>query len=455
MGLTEPGKQFSSRSKDASASGSRCWNFIPNGAILLLFYLLFAGLLVARRPDCIRNPQFWAEEGARFFVDAHERSVWINLATHSLGYFYLSIRLVSQAAAHVPLQHAPLVLVLSALGIQAAVPLFILSSRCANWMGPFPFRFASALLYCGMPNSFEVHCIALNARVHLVILAALIIVSPPPLTSRGKVFDATVLILTGLSGPYALLLAPMALWRHWQAPTSTNWRNCLILFVTFGFAIFAAVMSGGQRAGNIQLGASFWEGVRVIGGQLVIGFLLGEKTYAAILHQSWFDAAAAMSLLFLVLLLIVIIKWGRTELRYLLLIGFGSLAMALAAPVGSQDIPHWRALWSVPGCGQRYYFLPMATLLFALATLAGRAKQWWWRVLAAGLLVLIGAMGARVDWVLPPFTDFHFRTYVALYRSLPPGSYMTVPINPPGWQMKVRKPAQERVSGKNPPITSL
>jgi hypothetical protein len=446
MGLTEPGKQFSSRSKDASASGSRCWNFIPNGAILLLFYLLFAALLVARRPDCIRNPQFWAEEGTRFFVDAHERSVWINLATHSLGYFYLSIRLVSQAAAHVPLQHAPLMLVLSALGIQAGVPSFILSSRCANWMGPFPLRLAAALLYCGMPNSFEVHCIALNARVHLVILAALIIVSPPPLTSRGKVFDATVLILTGLSGPYVLLLAPMALWRHWQAPTSTTWRNCLILFVTFGFAIFAAVMSGRQRAGNIQLGASFWEGVRVIGGQLVIGFLLGEKTYAAILHQSWFDAAAAMSLLFLVLLLIVILKWGRTELRYLLLIGFGSLAMALAAPVGSQDIPHWRALWSVPGCGQRYYFLPMATLLFALATLAGRAKQWWWRGLAAGLLVLIGAMGARVDWVLPPFTDFHFRTYVALYRSLPPGSYMTVPINPPGWQMKIRKPAQERGS---------
>jgi hypothetical protein len=440
--MGEPGKQFSSRSKDASASGSRYWNFIPKGPILLLFYLFFAALLVTRRPDCIRNPQFWAEEGARFFVDAHERPVWINLATHWLGYFYLSIRLVSQAAAHVPLQYAPLVLVLSALGIQAAVPSFILSSRCADWMGPFPFRLGAALLYCGMPNSFEVHCIALNARVHLVILAALIIVSPPPLSSRGKVFDATVLILTGLSGPYVLLLAPMAVWRHWQAPTSTSWRNCLILFVTFGFAIFAAVMSGGQRAGNIQLGASFWEGVRVIGGQLVIGFLLGEKTYAAILHQSWFDAAAGVSFLFLVFLLIVILKWGRTELRYLLLIGFGSLAMALAAPVGSQDIPHWRALWSVPGCGQRYYFLPMATLLFAIATLAGCAKQWWWRGFAAGLLVLIGAMGARVDWVLPPFTDFHFPQYAQRYRLLPAGSSIMVPINPPGWHMKLKKPAR-------------
>jgi hypothetical protein len=129
--------------------------------------------------------------------------------------------------------------------------------------------------------------------------------------------------------------------------------------------------------------------------------------------------------------------------------------MALVAPVGIQDMPQWRGLWSVPGCGQRYYFLAMATLLFAIATLAGRAKQWWWRGLAAGLLALIGAMGARVDWVLPTFTDFHFRTYVALYRNLPPGSYMTVPINPPGWQMKIRKPAQERVAGKDPPITSL
>jgi hypothetical protein len=137
--MRSTGREFLSRPKDASASGGY-WNFIPKGTIVLLFYLLFAALLVTRRPDCIGNPQFWAEEGKHFFVDARERSVWINLGTYSYGYFDLLVRAILQVAALVPLEYAPLVLVLFALAIQAAIPTFIISARCANWMGVFPIR---------------------------------------------------------------------------------------------------------------------------------------------------------------------------------------------------------------------------------------------------------------------------------------------------------------------------
>ena len=246
MSSSEPGEQFPSRSNDASASGSRRWNFIPKGAVLLLFYLLFAALLVTRRPDCIRNPQFWAEEGTRFFVDAREHSVWLNLATYSYGYFDLLVRLIHQLAALVRLEYAPLVLVISALAIQATIPTFVISGRCANWIGIFPIRFAAALLYCGLPNSFETHCIALHARVHLAVLAALVIVSTPPLSRLGKVFDAVTLTLSAFSGPYVLLLAPTALQRQWQTRTSAARRNCLILVIGFIFAIFAVIESGGS-----------------------------------------------------------------------------------------------------------------------------------------------------------------------------------------------------------------
>jgi hypothetical protein len=211
-----------------------------------LFYLLFAALLVMRRPDCICNPQFWAEEGTRFFVDAREHSVWLNLATYSYGYFDLLVRLIHQLAAFVRLECAPLVLVISALAIQAIIPTFVISGRCANWIGIFPIRLAAALLYCGLSNSFETHCIALHARVHLAVLAALVIVSTPPLSRLGKVFDAVTLTLSAFSGPFVLLLAPAALQRQWQAPTSAARRNCLILVIGFIFAIFAVIESGGS-----------------------------------------------------------------------------------------------------------------------------------------------------------------------------------------------------------------
>ena len=141
MRSTEADKQFPSPSRDASPSESPRWNFfVPNGAVLSLFYILFAALLVMRRPDCIRNPQFWAEEGTRFFVDAREHSVWLNLATYSYGYFDLLVRLIHQVAAVVRLEWAPLALVLCALSIQAAIPTFVISGRCANWIGVFPIR---------------------------------------------------------------------------------------------------------------------------------------------------------------------------------------------------------------------------------------------------------------------------------------------------------------------------
>jgi hypothetical protein len=444
MSSTEPGKEFPSRSKIASASGSRPWNFIPNGAVLLLFYLLFAALLVTRRPDCIRNPQFWAEEGTRFFVDAREHSVWLNLTTYSYGYFDLLVRLIHQVAAIVRLECAPLVLVLSALAIQASVPTFVISGRCANWIGIFPIRLAAALLYCGLPNSFETHCIALHARVHLAVLAALVIVSTPPLSRLGKVFDAVTLTLSAFSGPFVLLLAPTALQLQWQARTSAARRNCLILVIGFIFAIFAVIESGGQRLG-VPLGASLRDGIRIVGGQFTLGFLLSEKLYASILRQGWFDLATVASFLTLVLIIFLILAYGKTESRYLLFIAFGSLVIALTAPIGAAPgMTSWRTLWSIPGNGQRYYLVPMAMLLFALSALVGCGKTNVSRWIAATLLLILGGTGERNDWKLPAFTDFQFRKYVALYRSLPTGSCVTVPINPPGWQMKLCKPAQRK-----------
>lgn len=443
MGSIESGRHFSSRSKTASASGW-CWNFIPKGTILLLFYFLFAALLVMRRPDCIRNPQFWAEEGTRFFADARERSVWINLGTYSYGYFDLLVRAILQAAALVRLEYAPLVLVLSALAIQATIPTFIISARCANWMGAFPIRLTAALLYCGLPNSFETHCIALHARVHLAVLAALVIVSTPPLSRLGKLFDASILTLSAFSGPFVLLLAPAALWRQWCARTSAARRNCLILVIGFIFAIFAIIGSGGQRLGK-PLGASLRDGIRIVGGQFTIGFLLGEKPYASIVRQNWFDVAAGASFLGLALIIFLILVHGKTESRYLLFIGFGSLAIALAAPIGAAPgMTLWRTLWSIPGNGQRYYLVPMATLLFVLSALVGRGKTHSSRWIAAALLLILCVTGVRNDWRLPAFTDFQFRKHVALYRALPPGSCMSVPINPPDWHMEIRKPVQQR-----------
>ena len=56
------------------------------------------------------------------------------------------------------------------------------------------------------------------------------------------------------------------------------------------------------------------------------------------------------------------------------------------------------------------------------------------------LLLWMATMPVRVDWILPAFTNFEFPRYAREYQALPPGGWVNIPINPPGWpQIQLRK----------------
>jgi len=71
---------------------------------------------------------------------------------------------------------------------------------------------------------------------------------------------------------------------------------------------------------------------------------LGVKTYADIVQQPRFDVAAGTGVLVLALLVPLMIWRGTVEMRTLLFIGFGELAMALIASIAAVDMPQWHAL---------------------------------------------------------------------------------------------------------------
>src|SRR5262245_64251479 len=63
------------------------------GARWLGRYLALAGVLaliaVVRRPDAIRNAEFWAEDGSVFFVEQLTLGFWSALAKGFAGFPYL------------------------------------------------------------------------------------------------------------------------------------------------------------------------------------------------------------------------------------------------------------------------------------------------------------------------------------------------------------------------------
>ena len=136
--------------------------------------------------------------------------------------------------------------------------------------------------------------------------------------------------------------------------------------------------------------------------------------------------------------LLYALRCAPTALRLFILYAFVVFAMGLARPLaGPPPAPQWYQLCS-PGCGNRYYFLPMVAFLASLLWMASRsASALLIRNLAVALLLLL-PIGIYQDWRYPPFVDYHFQKYAEQFEHAPAGTKMTIPINP-DWSMELTK----------------
>jgi hypothetical protein len=144
-------------------------------------------------------------------------------------------------------------------------------------------------------------------------------------------------------------------------------------------------------------------------------------------------------LVFVVGILVVIQALLKAPLELKLFILFAALifSAALASPVVSTEIPQWQAM-TIPGAGQRYYFIPM--LAFTATLVWTRSKQSLPRLRKIATTALLAMLiGIISDYSLPPFQDFNFRESVKKFEAAPKGTDVVIPIPPPNWSMTLNK----------------
>ena len=186
----------------------------------LIVFAIAALAVISRRPDAITNPQFFAEDGAVWYADAYR------LGLHSLpvpdaGYLQTFPRVVAALAALVPLMFAPFLMNVIGIVVQVLPVNILASSRYANW-GSLPLRLVMGFLYLALPNSRELDVVITNAQWHLAFLACILVLAPPPATWKWRVLDVSVLLLSGLTGPFCVFLLPVAV-IMWGVRRD-NWR---------------------------------------------------------------------------------------------------------------------------------------------------------------------------------------------------------------------------------------
>jgi hypothetical protein len=119
-------------------------------------------------------------------------------------------------------------------------------------------------------------------------------------------------------------------------------------------------------------------------------------------------------------------------------------AASLRSPMVSLTVPQWQVLRD--SMGIRYFFFPMLAFAWALIWCAGVNPVKPFRI-AAGFGLACMVIGVLRDWEYPPYTNFHFQEHAREFASAAPGTFMSIPIYPPGWALRITK--------KNPACNSL
>ena len=403
-----------------------------------------AALLVLRRPDAVLHAQFWAEDGVVWFADAYNFGAFKALLRARDGYLQTLPRLACAMALWVPLARAPLVTNLIALVIEALPPLFLLSTRMRN-LGPLGLRCGLALLLLFVPDSSEVHAAITDSEFQMAVLACLMIIAEAPRSWAGRVFDVVVLALFALTGPFCVLLFPVALARTlgplWfrQSTKTDRWHWVQLSLLGAGGLVqgLTVLTTAGARL-NTTLGASLGKFVQIVAGQIVLPLFLGRNPFDPLTSDPGKVIMASVVTIAAFFAVFYALERGSMALRCFVVFALLVLTAALVFPTIEPIRYQWDP-FLVPGQGLRYWYLPRLALMATLVWLLGRQRPTATRWLA-GVLVCIMGFALVTHWRYPALADFRFDSYVRVFEQLPPGATGRFRLNPGGpWIMTLTK----------------
>ncbi len=424
--------------------------------------LATAALWFSHLPALLLSAQFYADDGSWYQL-AYSLGPVASLPHPANGYLELLQRLTASVSLALPLLWVPLYFNLVALLVEVVGVAYLLSSRMAGAIPSLALRIGIAVLVIALPNAYDTSGNLTNAQWHLGLIAFLVIFARPTKRLAGRLLDWGLLLLSGLTGPYCLLLEPVALW-WWLRRREDRRRRNLLLGTTACAALQLLVIwarVGVQRQLGL-LAAGFLPLARMLGRQLSLGLITGAHGLNHLAGSPLADSAVALiPLAALPLLACGWAAWrGPAILRALCVYAAIELVLALLAPV--IPAPQWPSLGNPasivdfhPG-GIRYFLFPLLAFAISLGWIAWRYLPWprgpgrpsldrgsagvarvtvRWAAggIAAAALVATAVIGVPADWAYPPYVDYHWSAEVQRFETAPSGTTVMIPINPPGY----------------------
>jgi hypothetical protein len=412
---------------------------LGTGRQLLIFALATIALL-SRRPSLLTHAQFYAEDGTFWFAQAYNLGWLHSLLLPQAGYFNTMPRLAAGLALMVPLQRAPLVMAIVGLLIQALPVPILLSSRLRGW-APLPTRLLLAATYVAMPNTREILIVATNTQWHLALAALLLALAESPQTWLGCISDIAVVLAAAFSGPFCILLAPIALLFWWLR--RRRWSLVISALVSLVACIQIGLLLHNSVRVHTVLGVRLDPLLRMLGGNIVAGALFGSYAFASKLPMILLVAAAfvGMSIYFYCL------RFANLEWKLFLIYCAALFAASLTSPLVGGSKPLWDLL--VGAVSARYWFFPMLAFVWSSVWCVVYGRDRLFKI-AGVCIVLCMTFGVVHDWRYRALTDDHFVESVQRMGDAKPGDHVFFQIVPEGWTMELVKKGSQGTAESAP-----
>ena len=390
----------------------------------LVVFALSMAAIFSRQPDLLLHAQFFAEDGWVWYQQAYNLDWVRSLGIAQAGYLQTFPRLVAGIALLFPMQHAPLIMNLAGSVIQALPVLALLSRRCVP-LGSLPVRMLMVVVYLAIPDAPEVHVVLTNAMWHLALLQALLALSLPPRSWRGRAADLLLFSIGSVTGPFCLLLLPCVGLYWWFRRRA--WTLAILGMLSVGAMVQVNAMMHTVRIPGSPLGVTRLRLLRIVGGDIFIDSMLGSGGGNLRLPLLILGAITGLAIVFF--------GWrsaplsGRFYSVFALLILVASLRSPLLLP-GST--PGWEVL--ARAMGIRYWFFPSLTFLWLAVWCAFEGKIRLVRFAGVAVL-LLSLVGVVRKWSYEPWPRGHFAADVETFNTLKSGDHMTFSVYDPGGRL--------------------
>lgn len=408
----------------SSRSFSSAWIALTVGLLALVLFL--------RKPDSLLNPQFWAED-AVFFLEAYDHGLWWTLLRPTAGYLNTFPRLVAGLAALLPLRAAPLIFNLAAFVIQMLPVIYLLGERLGRWIPDRRLRVVVALVYVTVPNSYETYVILDNSQWNLALSGLLLLAADSPQGRWGRAGDLLLLALFSCTGPFSVILLPLALLnlRRQRIGAQRTWFAIQAAVVTAGAAtqIFFLLTSERQTSADV-VWPTVQEWLQILSTHILFNSLLGMR--GTIRFSSALTLVLQLSgLVLTALLAIFVLRRRNRPLLWLLYLAGATICSSLLFTTSP------RTQWLWPDFGLRYYTFASLFVLCAIVQLCAQGG----RLRPLGALLALPVLGVAIpgdfahpgDYTDPRRPDTHYADQIAVFESLPSGASFYIPTQPDGW----------------------